>query len=218
MKSKPNAFSGAICFSRCTRSVSPAMRHAATTTPSHSGGVVGRTNSDIDRARSERTPAPASELLPPEGVAPGLGDDQSGNRDHFRVITPAHIDHCGLEQSRNLHHNDDIRCHHGCRRSSACCIAPNNGLRRSRLVAAGRCARTGAGGGTWLGVSVDDKSDLDRNSGSYRRGHRSNTVSGNPAENSLPGCRRSSRYGTAAAQRNSHVWRGSRVAASVARY
>ena len=53
------------------------MKDAATTAPSHSGGVVGRTNSDIKRARMGRTSVVASESAPSD-VASGLDDHQPG--------------------------------------------------------------------------------------------------------------------------------------------
>ena len=73
----PKEVPGAIRISRRTRSVSATMKDAATTAPSHSGGVVGRTNSDIKRARMGRTSVVASESAPSD-VASGLDDHQPG--------------------------------------------------------------------------------------------------------------------------------------------
>jgi hypothetical protein len=53
------------------------MKDAATTAPSHSGGVVGRTNSDIKRARMGRASVVASESAPSD-VASGPDDHQPG--------------------------------------------------------------------------------------------------------------------------------------------
>ena len=76
-KTAPKVLPGAIRISRRTRSVSATMKDAATTAPSHSGGVVGRTNSDIKRARMGRTSVVASESAPSD-VASGLDDHQPG--------------------------------------------------------------------------------------------------------------------------------------------
>jgi hypothetical protein len=57
----------------------------ATRSPSLSGGVVGRTNSDIKRAHSGRA-CVAALGSPPTNVTPGMDDDQPGSHDHFRVI------------------------------------------------------------------------------------------------------------------------------------
>jgi hypothetical protein len=55
----PNAFPVAMCFRVTSSRHSITMKDVATTIPSQSGGVVGRSNSDINRARRGATATPA---------------------------------------------------------------------------------------------------------------------------------------------------------------